>query len=375
MNHHDAFLSAIIARPEDDLPRLVYADYLDETGDPDRAEFIRVQCELARRGPSDPTRAGLQARSEQLLRANRQRWVVPGLRGVQSFRRGFVEAVRTSAESLLAAAGALFRTTPVRELRVQNADHSFDALARLPGLDRIESLDLTNNFQGLNARLGWFLSTAPLGSLRRLTVRNAQLWADSIADLVRTPVARKLEALNLSGNPIADAGTELLASAPLGALQRLTVRNDMVRYDDSVHAGGAGALARSRSIRLRSLDLRGQYVGDAGLIALVTSPNAAGLANLDLADNEIGMTGEAGFEALAASPYLGSLERLSLARNQVGFRSAQALAAWPRVEAGLQVDLSGCSFERGARELLLQSPAAGRFVIDPPDDLAPETDA
>ena len=375
MSHHDAFLAAIIARPEDDLPRLVYADYLDETGDPDRAEFIRVQCELARRGASDPARACLQDRSEQLLRANRPQWIVPGLRGVQSFRRGFVEAVRTSAESLLSAAGTLFRTTPVRELRVQNAVNSLDELARLPGLDRIESLDLTNNFPGLNVRLGWFLSTAPLGALRRLTVRNAQLWVESIADLVRTPVVGKLEVLDLSGNPFADAGTEVLASAPLASLRRLAVRNDMVRYDDSVHAGGAGALARSRSMRLRSLDLRGQYVGDAGLTDLVTSPNAAGLANLDLADNEIGMTGEAGFEALAASPYLGSLERLSLARNQVGLRSARALADWHRVGVGLQVDLSGCSFERGARELLLLSPAAGRFVIDPPDDSTPETDA
>lgn len=39
------FLSAIIAAPDDDLPRLTYADWLDEHGEPERAEFIRVQCE------------------------------------------------------------------------------------------------------------------------------------------------------------------------------------------------------------------------------------------------------------------------------------------------------------------------------------------
>jgi uncharacterized protein (TIGR02996 family) len=41
------FLRAIIERPDDDLPRRVFADWLDEHGQPERAEFIRVQCELA----------------------------------------------------------------------------------------------------------------------------------------------------------------------------------------------------------------------------------------------------------------------------------------------------------------------------------------
>ena len=40
-----AFLAAIRAAPEDDLPRLVMADWLDEQHQPERAEFIRVQCE------------------------------------------------------------------------------------------------------------------------------------------------------------------------------------------------------------------------------------------------------------------------------------------------------------------------------------------
>ncbi len=44
----DAFMAAILAAPDDDLPRLVFADWLDEHGEPERAEFIRVQCELAR---------------------------------------------------------------------------------------------------------------------------------------------------------------------------------------------------------------------------------------------------------------------------------------------------------------------------------------
>jgi len=51
----DPFLRASIAEPDDDLPRLIYADWLDERGDPDRAQIIRTQIELARL-PAGPRR-------------------------------------------------------------------------------------------------------------------------------------------------------------------------------------------------------------------------------------------------------------------------------------------------------------------------------
>lgn len=43
-----ALLRAVIASPADDGPRLAYADRLEECGEAERSEFIRVQCELAR---------------------------------------------------------------------------------------------------------------------------------------------------------------------------------------------------------------------------------------------------------------------------------------------------------------------------------------
>lgn len=42
-----AFLAAIRAHPADDVARLVFADWLEEHGQEARAEFIRVQVELA----------------------------------------------------------------------------------------------------------------------------------------------------------------------------------------------------------------------------------------------------------------------------------------------------------------------------------------
>lgn len=48
MPDRDAFIRTILDSPDDDGPRLVYADWLEECGETDRAEFIRVQCELAK---------------------------------------------------------------------------------------------------------------------------------------------------------------------------------------------------------------------------------------------------------------------------------------------------------------------------------------
>lgn len=43
-----ALLRAILDDPADDLPRLAYADWCDENGQPERAGFVRVQLEIAR---------------------------------------------------------------------------------------------------------------------------------------------------------------------------------------------------------------------------------------------------------------------------------------------------------------------------------------
>src|SRR5262245_7353205 len=89
----EALLRAILEEPHDDGPRLVYADWLEENGDQARAEFIRVQCELARLGEDDPRRPALQKRERQLLRAHRAAWVAekPALAGQHvEFLRGFL---------------------------------------------------------------------------------------------------------------------------------------------------------------------------------------------------------------------------------------------------------------------------------------------
>lgn len=67
-----ALQSAIRACPDDDAPRLIYADWLQENGDEPRAEFIRAQIAVAR-GSSRRT-VLYRFRVAKLLAAHSREW-------------------------------------------------------------------------------------------------------------------------------------------------------------------------------------------------------------------------------------------------------------------------------------------------------------
>ncbi len=84
MTTHDGLLQAIIDNPGDDGPRLIFADRAEESGDAARAEFIRVQCELARIGHEHPNNeraaewGGMCVRCHPLLIRERKLWYANG---------------------------------------------------------------------------------------------------------------------------------------------------------------------------------------------------------------------------------------------------------------------------------------------------------
>lgn len=167
---HDAFLAGIIESPDDDFPRLQYADWLEERGDV-RGEFVRVQCELAawkiykppaeiqeiadsdrlyssqarkliadKVTESEERLAYLRRRERELLRPHWHGWA-PSVKGcaracgnrnawsgsaldpsskhaVMTFRRGFVDEVRCRCEDWIQHGPAIVRQQPVRVVRL-----------------------------------------------------------------------------------------------------------------------------------------------------------------------------------------------------------------------------------------------------------------
>jgi uncharacterized protein (TIGR02996 family) len=67
MTEEGAFIRAILAAPDDAALRLVYADWLEERGDP-RGEYLRCQCQRVGLPPKNRRHAALRARQEELRR-------------------------------------------------------------------------------------------------------------------------------------------------------------------------------------------------------------------------------------------------------------------------------------------------------------------
>jgi uncharacterized protein (TIGR02996 family) len=246
MTDADALLAAVLAEPDDDLPRLVYADWLDENGRPERAEFVRVQVELARfpdryfvpwtfpvvRTREEAQREAreytgwtarvdeLRAREQTLLALHREAWLAPlkqkgepfqavGTHG--GFRRGFVEVVWMPASWFVLRAEALFRRVPARELRVTQptlGSHLAELLA-CPLLPRLNMLDVSGLGWGDNTAA--ILADAPaIASLKAVRLRNCDLTDAAAFRLARVGPGWQPGELDVSHNPLGPAGVAAL---------------------------------------------------------------------------------------------------------------------------------------------------------------------
>ena len=128
----EALLQAILDEPTVDAHRLVYADWLTDNGDPDRGEFIRIQCERARRARegvrmSDEERT-MRDRGDELLLNNFATWrqefpAGPGAFDVLTlFGRGFVDEVVVDGKGfvgLQAYFSVIYRRHPLRQITVR----------------------------------------------------------------------------------------------------------------------------------------------------------------------------------------------------------------------------------------------------------------
>jgi uncharacterized protein (TIGR02996 family) len=186
MSPDNPFLKALIAQPDDDTLRLAMADWLDENDQAARAEFVRLQCELAR-GVGPERRRELEVRQRELLVAHDAEWTRPlaevlgcgpGEWGGWVFRRGFVEYFHLPATAVNKRGAQLAALTPVRELfLVPCKSGNVIALCNRPWLERLTALYLTGR---LNENATRALMDCPyLGNLRCLdatpddTVREA----------------------------------------------------------------------------------------------------------------------------------------------------------------------------------------------------------
>src|SRR5690242_8440639 len=116
----ESFLLEIVAQPDDHATRLVFADWLDEHDQCERAEFIRAQVELATPQEDSPRRRSVAFRARVLLEEHEDTWIEPLRRHIHrwQFARGFVERLELTGSALKEKGEELFAAVPLRRLWV-----------------------------------------------------------------------------------------------------------------------------------------------------------------------------------------------------------------------------------------------------------------
>jgi uncharacterized protein (TIGR02996 family) len=341
MSTLDALRQAVLASPDDDLPRLVFADYLEENGDPDRAAFIRAQIELAKTPEYEPFAVLCKTRKREWVTGEPWAGELPGgsyppvlSYAPPSFRRGFGWDVQLSGPHQTALLADLLELQPYQALHVgtgtldqwrqfcahpcltrfrtfaftglSSPNEPLRCLRESPHTTGITSLRLeTTNFPSIPIILEE-LFAAPLGKqLTSLSMRHGYGSADetleaitqsgpvSLTDLdlfhmgfgpsaarvfVDSGLANQTEVLRLNGNPLMQPGMAILATAA-GSLRVLDLTE--TRLD----AKAVEALAFTAGFAsVRKLVLAGNKLSTDGIKMLSRSPHLAGLRSLGLAN-------------------------------------------------------------------------------------------
>jgi uncharacterized protein (TIGR02996 family) len=149
MASEEGFIAAIAESPDDEAPCLVFADWLEERGDTDRSDFIRLQCQLARMDPADVRYPDLHLRQLELLAAHEQEWLGEWSRRLVrwEFKRGLLHSVTVTPEPFLQHGNDLFARHPVgRVAFVNDAGESLQAdaihaVVSAPAMRHVQSLE------------------------------------------------------------------------------------------------------------------------------------------------------------------------------------------------------------------------------------------
>jgi uncharacterized protein (TIGR02996 family) len=253
----ESLLAAIVAAPDDDGPRLVYADWLLERGDA-RGDFIRLQCELARADERSPRALELYELVEPMRKASWRLFAGELARyaSERSFHRGFVDEVRMPVGVFAKHGERLFSRYPIRGL-VAAPTPDLRKLAAVPALRLVEELWLAEPTRELAALAG-----ARLDRLKTLTLKRCAQSEEDLTSLLASIDAPALESVSLDGCATGGQVFRALArNQRLGKLRRLRVASPSM--SDWGWASGLAALAAARPIAELELATWSGLRGDA----------------------------------------------------------------------------------------------------------------
>jgi uncharacterized protein (TIGR02996 family) len=298
---YEPFLETILDNPGDDGPRMVYADWLEEQGDP-RAEFIRAQLKLANMTEADPEWEQVSDRESELLIAHGDKWraeIPEFARKGCEFRRGFVAQVSIWTPWDREYGPELSRLAPVEKLILHFVAQQMDEFAQHPDLRHLSELAILDDQMEAHDLMVLLHSEAAVSRLATLQFMGMAL-LDAGARLFS--VCRHLERLQrLEVIRCKIGGPGLQEFANYSHLPALTWL-DLSDNDRGVDQGSAASssLGNDAFWMLLNSKLMGQltrlYWNDNGLTShairmLAQSPKAGGVTHLEIAGNHVGDPG------------------------------------------------------------------------------------
>jgi uncharacterized protein (TIGR02996 family) len=209
----DALIRAVIASPDDDLPRLRYADWLEAHGQFERARLIRVQCQLET----------LKAEESVLLERHQREW--GGnlyANGVDHwvFHRGFPEEIYIALPTFLETHSALNAVTPLRQLHLNGGrDDWLEQLAGIPVLAQVRELEIDHPSKAAHMAGGYGLmgvralaTSGHLTGLQRLALHSHQIGVDGARIIAASSTFGNLTHLTLSAPVLSQCSSDVMLS-------------------------------------------------------------------------------------------------------------------------------------------------------------------
>ncbi|MCE9566985.1 MAG: TIGR02996 domain-containing protein [Planctomycetes bacterium] len=324
---HDALLRAICENPREDTPRLVFADYLEEHGQAERAAFIRTDIALSLRDEWNADRV----RWEGLIptEISQQPWFAAAYpqpdpqasyswHGPPLIRRGFRWCATVwNRTPLMFSKEALdlFARHPIEFLFFFDQHPDPPKLVEEPWFSKLTGLGW--NAGRCGPRILRPLLKPPPPGLRELDLLSHAVNPDGMR-AIGAGLFQNLTRLSLSGTGprVIAAMLESLEADPAScSLQSLKIGFD------SLH-GYARALSACLPPSLRILDITGTSLHSAGTQAFVAALRTRELKILKMSANGMGNDGAT---ALFTSPQLAGLKVLDLSYCMIGDEALRTL--------------------------------------------------
>ncbi|HUR52977.1 MAG TPA: TIGR02996 domain-containing protein [Gemmataceae bacterium] len=313
MDDRHALMTAIVANPDEDTPRLVFADWLQEHGDEQdraRAEPIRLQIEYDPLKVGSAPRNKLQRRAVAIQKKHAKHWLGPlwpiiqkgwgdELDGVGLFRRGLLFWWYVAPKQFLQKS----HQKAVRE---------------------------------------WF----PLVGINDLTMHTR---ATQCAGVAASPALAWAPEFAWDEGKIDDAGLSALAASPhFTRLSTFSVDQNVVTDKGLREFADTATMPNLRTFKLWSGN-KAKYTA-AGMLALVSSKRFPNLCDLEL---ECGQPNSLKWAELFADPRVKRLKRL-----MIGWKGDIAAAVRSPNLSGLE-ELGGndVTFTEADADALLANPA------------------